>query len=126
MTCNTLGISDCELRLSKSADAEIVGSAPTGTDLTDYTGEFVIRDSEGHATARLTVTGTPTGNGSVLVFSGALITLRLKRLDLQTIPDATDPDDPYVGSCELVVTAPAGLRTRIFLLPAIVEKGDVR
>lgn len=126
MSYSELGLTDESLRASKSADSEITGRAPTGTVLTAYTGEFVIRATEGAASALLTVTTTQTANGSVIVFADNLITLRLKRLDLQTLPDAADADDPYVGTCELIVTAPTGLRSRVFLLPAIVEKGDVR
>lgn len=127
MSCSELSLTEYGLRVSKSEDSETIGSAPSTTDLTGYTAEFVVRATEGSASALLTVTTTQTANGSVIVISGSLITLRLKRLDLQTLPDnATDSSQPYVGVCELVVTAPTGLRSRVWLLPITVEKGAVR
>lgn len=126
MSCTELGLSEYGLRVSKSADTEIIGSAPSGTDLTGYAAEFVVRATEGAASDLLTVTETQTANGSVIVISGSLITLRLKKLDLQTLPDATDPDDPYEAWCELVITAPTGMESRVWLLPMIVEKGVAR
>lgn len=127
MSCSELGLSEYGLRVSKSDDSEIIGSAPSTTDLTGYTAEFVVRATESAATALLTVNMTPTGNGSVIVISGNLITLRLKQDDLLTLPDnATDADDPYVGVCEMVVVAPSGLRSRVWFLPIIVEKGVAR
>ena len=126
MSCTELGLSEYALRVSKSADSETVGSAPTSTDLTGYTAEFVVRATEGAASALLTVTTTQTANGSVIVIADNLITLRLKKADIQTLPDAADPDDPYEGWCELVLTAPTGLESRVWLLPIIVEKGVVR
>lgn len=127
MSCSELGLTEDELRVSKSVDSETIGSAPTTTDLTGYTAEFVVRATEGSASALLTVTTTQTANGSVIVIAGSLITLRLKRLDLQTLPDnATDASQPYVGVCELWVTAPTGLRSRVWRLPITVEKGAGR
>lgn len=126
MSCTDLGLSDDALRVSKSADSETVGSAPTTTDLTGYTAKFVVRATEGAASALLTVTEVATANGSVIVIAANLITLRLKKADLQTLPDAADPDDPYEAWCELTITAPTGLSSRVWLLPIIVEKGVVR
>lgn len=126
MSCTELGLSEDGLRVSKSADSETIGSTPTGTSLTGYTAEFVVRATE-NGVALLTVNMTPTANASVILISGLLITLRLKRLDLQTLPDnATDANTPYVGVCELAVTSSTGLRTRIWFLPIIVEKGVAR
>ena len=126
MSCTELGLSEHGLRVSKSADSESIGTSPTTTSLTGYTGEFVVRASESTA-ALLTVTTTPAANGSVIVIAGNLLTLRLKRLDLQTLPDnATDANDPYEGVCELAVTAPTGLRSRVWFLPITVEKGVAR
>ena len=127
MSCTELGLTDEWLRVSKSADGEYVGSAPSSIDLTDYSAEFVVRATEGAASALLTVNETQTANGSVIVLSGSLITLRLKADDLQTLPDnATDADDPYEAVCELVIVSASGLRTRIWFLPIIVEKGVAR
>ena len=126
MTCSELGLSEYALRVSKSADSETIGSAPASTDLTGYTAEFVVRATESAATALLTVTETPTANASVVVIADNLITLRLKKLDLQTLPAASDPDAPWEGWCELTVTAPTGLESRVWLLPIVVEKGVVR
>lgn len=127
MSCTELGLTDEWLRVSKSADAQIVGSAPSTTDLTDYSAEFVVRATESAASALLTVNETPTVNGSVIVLAANLITLTLKADDLQTLPDnSTDADDPYEAICELVIVSAAGLRTRVFLLPIIVEKGVAR
>ena len=126
MSCTELGLTDEYLRVSKSADAEIIGSAPSSIDLTDYTAEFVVRATESAASALLTVSLTATANGSVIVLSGTLLTLRLKADDLATLPDAADADDPYEALCELVVISAAGLRTRIWFLPIIVEKGVAR
>lgn len=120
-----LGLTEDALRVSKSADTEIIGRAPASTDFTGYTGSFVVRATE-NSTALLTVTETPTGPQSVIVFSENLITLRLKKDDLATLPLATDPDDPWPGVCEMVVTAPSGLESRVWLLPLIAERGVVR
>lgn len=127
MSCTELGLSEYGLHISKSADIEVIGRAPSSVDLIDYTASFVIRANESNASALLTVTTTPTVNGSVVVFDDNLITLRLKKADIQTLPDnGSDADDPYVGVCELVVIAPTGLRSRVFYLPCIVEKGVAR
>lgn len=126
MSCTDLGLSEYALRVSKSADSETIGSAPAATDLTGYTAEFVVRATEGAASALLTVTETQTANGSVIVIADNLLTLRLKKADIQTLPDAADPDDPYEAWCELTITAPTGLESRVWLLPIIVEKGVVR
>lgn len=127
MSCTELGLFDEWLRVSKSADGEYVGTAPSSIDLSTYSAEFVVRATEGAASALLTVNETQTANGSVIVLSGSLITLRLKALDLQTLPDnATDADTPYEAVCELVIVSSGGLRTRIWLLPIIVEKGVAR
>lgn len=126
MTCTELGLSEYGLRVSKSADSESVGSAPDAVSFTGYTAEFVVRATETSAPL-LTVNMTPTLNGSVIVIAGSLITLRLKRLDLQTLPDnAGDANEPYLAECELVVIAPTGLRSRVWMLPMIVEKGIAR
>jgi hypothetical protein len=48
-------------------------------------------------------------------------------LDLQALPDnSLDANEPYLAECELVVIAPTGLRSRVWLLPIIVEKGIAR
>ena len=126
MSCTELGLSEYSLRVSKSADSETIGTAPTTTSLTGYTAEFVVRASE-NTTPLLTVTTTPSANGSVIVIAGNLLTLRLKKADIITLPDnATDANDPYEGVCEFVVTAPTGLRSRVWFLPIIVEKGVAR
>lgn len=127
MSCTELGLTDYALRISKSADIEIIGSTPASTDLTGYTAEFVIRATTDAATALLTVNLTPTANQSVIVVLGSLLTVRLKQADIETLPDnADDASTPYEGVCELVVTAPTGLRSRVFALPVIVEKGTAR
>lgn len=126
MTCTDLGLTEYGLRVSKSADSETVGSAPDAVSFAGYTAEFVVRATETSA-ALLTVNLTPTANGSVIVIAGSLITLRLKMLDLQALPDnSLDANEPYLAECELVVIAPTGLRSRVWLLPIIVEKGIAR
>lgn len=130
MTCSDLGFSDdYGLRVSKSADLEVTFPFPAtingvATNFTGYTGTFKVRASEDSATALLTVTTTATGNGSVLVYSGTNILIRLKRADLATLPeDATDSDNPWVGVFEWVNTDTASLTTRFYSGPIIVERG---
>lgn len=128
MSCTALGFDDCgNLRLSKSADVEETLPFPSTYDFTGYTGELQIRADEDEASALLTVTETATANGSVIVFDGANIVLRIKRDDVQTLPDdATDASDPWVGVYEWVLTDTASLTTRLVAGSLIAEKGVVR
>jgi hypothetical protein len=125
MTCSELGFSDdYGLRVSKSADLEVTFPFASSYDFDGYSGTFKIRASEDSATALLTVTPTATANGSVLVYSGSNILIRLKKADLATLPeDATDSDDPWVGVFEWVNTDTASLTTRFHSGPIIVERG---
>ncbi len=125
MSCTELGFSDdYGLRVSKSADLEVTFQVATTYDFDGYTGTFKIRASEDAASALLTVTTTATANGSVLVYSGSNILIRLKKADLATLPeDATDSDDPWVGVFEWVNTDTASLTTRFYSGPVIVERG---
>lgn len=123
MSCNELGLTECGLRVSKSADCEIVLRFPTSVDLTGYAGVFAIKAALDDASAELEVTETPTAATSVLVFDDRLATIRLKKADLATLPDATDPAEPWEAWCELVVTDPAGLTSRLFQKPFIAERG---
>lgn len=127
MSCTDLGFDDYgNLRCSKSADTEEALPFPSTYDFAGYTGELVIRETEGDATALLTVTDTATAAGSVIVFADNLITLRIKRSDIQTLPDADDADDPWTGVYEWVLTDPDGLSTRLVSGSLVAEKGSVR
>jgi hypothetical protein len=125
MTCSELGFSDdYGLRVSKSADLEVTFPFASSYDFDGYSGTFKIRASEDAATALLTVTPTATANGSVLVYSGSNILIRLKKADLATLPeDATDSDDPWVGVFEWVNTDTASLTTRFLSGAVVVERG---
>ena len=123
-----LGFDDCGvLRVSKSADAELLLTFPLTYSLTGYVGTFVVRASEDASTALLTVTTTATAAGSVMIFDGRVATLRLKKTDLATLPeDATDSDNPWVGVYEWVATDPDGLVSRLTANSIVVERGVVR
>lgn len=124
MSCEPLGLNESGLRLARTADAEIVLQFPTSVDLTDYTGSLVIRASLSAASPLLTVNMTPTGNGSVMTFSGRLASVLIDREDIDALPlNAADPAKDYVGWFEWVVTAPTGLTSRLQQNPCIVERG---
>jgi len=128
MSCTNLGFDDYgNLRCSKSADTEEnVGPFPSAYDLSDYTGTFVVRETAASASALLTVTITPTAEGSALSFGVSYLTLLLKKADLQSLPDADDPDDAWTGVYEWTLTDPLGLETRLVSGAITVEKGVVR
>ena len=125
MSCIELGFSeDHGLRVSKSADLEATFAFSSTYDFDGYSGSFKVRASEDAATALLTVTTTATVNGSVLVYSGSNILIRLKKADLATLPeDGADSDDPWVGVFEWVNTDTASLTTRFLTGPIVAERG---
>lgn len=125
--CGQLGFADDgSLRLSKSSDIEELLPFPSTYDFTGYTGELQIRETYDAVSALLTVTDTATANGSIIVFDGRYITLRIKAADAALLPDADDPNDPWVGVYEWVLTDPTGLTTRLVDGALIAEKGVVR
>jgi hypothetical protein len=128
MSCNDLGFSDdYGLRVSKSSDLETTFRFPAGYDFDDYDGEFQVRASEDAASPLLTVTTTATAEGSVLIYSGRTILIRLKIADLETLPEnADDSDDPWVGVFEWRNTDTAGLQVRFLSGAITVERGVVR
>jgi hypothetical protein len=128
MSCTELGFSDdYGLRVAKSSDLEVTFSFASTYDFDGYTGSLQVRESEDAASALLTVTESATGNGSVLVYSGSNILIRLKAADLATLPEnATDSDDPWVGVFEWVNTDTAGLAVRFLDGAITVERGVVR
>ena len=122
MSCDELGFSDdYGLRLSKSADLEATFPFSSTYVFDGYSGTFKIRTTEGDATAHLTVTTTATVNGSVLVYSGSNILIRLKKADIATLP--SNGDDPWVGVFEWVNTDTAGLTTRFYDGAVVAERG---
>jgi hypothetical protein len=125
MSCSELGFDgEYGLRVSKSADSETILTFPDSVDFAGYDGSFVIKAELDDASAELTVGTTATANGSVMVFSENTILVRLKALDLQSLPlNASDPADPWVGWFEWIVTDPDGLTSRLFQLPLIAERG---
>lgn len=125
MSCSELGFDEeYGLRVSKSADSETTLTFPATVDFTGYTGSFVIKSELDDATAELEVGTTATANGSVMVFSENTILLRLKKLDLQTLPnDETDPADPWTGWFEWLVTDASEMTSRLFQKPFIAERG---
>ena len=124
MSCNQLGLNEDCLRVARTADAEIVLQFPASIDLTDYTGSLVFRASLSSASALLTINLTPTGNGSVMTFSGRLASALIAKEDIDALPlNAGDPAQDYVGWFEWVATAPTGLTSRIQQNPLIVERG---
>lgn len=125
MSCNTLGFDDeGNLRVAKSADMEATLPFASTYDFDGYSGTFKIRASEDAASALLTVTTSATGNGSILVYSGSDILIRLKKADLATLPEnADDSDTPWVGVYEWVNTDTASLTTRMLAGSITVERG---
>jgi hypothetical protein len=128
MTCTDLGFDDYgTLRVNKSADLEETFVFPTTYDFTGYTGSFQIRATESASSALLTVTATATANGSIIIFDDNLITLRLKKADLTTLPNnGTDADDPYEAVYQFVTTDTDSLTSELIAGTLIAEKGVVR
>jgi hypothetical protein len=127
MTCTDLGFDDYgNLRVNKSADTEETFVFPSSYDFTGYSGSFQIRATEAAASALLSVTTTATSNASVIVFDDNTITLRLKKADLTTLPNATDTDDPWEGVYQFVVTDTDSLTSELINGVLIAEKGVVR
>jgi len=128
MSCNELGFSDdYGLRVAKSSDLEVTFRFPASYDFDGYQGIFQIRASEDSEPALLSVTATATANGSVLVYSGRTILIRLKVDDLQTLPEnAEDSDEPWVGIFEWRNTDTAGLEVRFLSGPVVAERGAIR
>lgn len=128
MTCSKLGFDDYgNLRCSKSQDTEEnVGPFPSGYDLSNYTGTFVIRATEGASTALLTVTNTANANGSKLTSATSFLKVLLKKADLQTLPAGSTADAAWEGVYEWVMTDTLGLTTRLVSGAIVVERGSVR
>lgn len=127
MSDTPLGFDDYgNLRVNKSADTEETFVFPTSYDFTGYSGSFQIRATEGAASALLSVTTTATAAGSIIIFDTNTITLRLKKVDLTTLPNATDTDDPYEAVYQFVVTDTDGLTSELIDGVLIAEKGVVR
>lgn len=123
MSCTELGLSDYGLRLSKSSDLEITLEFASTVDFTGYDGDFAIKAELDDASRELTVNTTITANGSIMLFSENTILLRVKEDDAKTLPNATDASEPWVGWFEWTVTDPSGLKSRLFQLPLIAERG---
>lgn len=122
-----LGFDDYgNLRVNKSADTEETFVFPSSYDFTGYTGQFQIRLTTAAASSLLSVTQTANGNGSVIVFDDNTITLRLKKADLTTLPNATDTNDPWEGVYQFVVTDTDSLTSELIDGVLIAEKGVVR
>jgi len=128
MACNTPGFdNDGVLYLSKGSDIEETFPFPDSYDLTGYTGDLVIRSAKDSDTALLTVSEVATANGSVIVFDGASITVRVKADDVAGLPeDATDNNEPWVGVYGMVTTDPDGLKTLFASNSVCVDRGVVR
>lgn len=129
MTCNSLGFGECDaLRVNKSADTDETLVFPVSADLdfTNWTGELEVRESAAASTALLTITEAPNVNGSGLFLGGRYMTIRIKKADLATLPDADDPNEPWVGVYQFVVTDTFGLTSEVCAGAFIAEKGVVR
>lgn len=124
MSCTDLDFDDeGNLRVAKSADFEATLPFADTYDFDGYSGSFVVRETEDSA-ALLTVTESATVNGSVLVYSGSNILIRLKAADLQTLPENEDDSNtPWVGVYEWVNTDTASLTTRMLSGAITVERG---
>lgn len=128
MTCTDLGFDDYgTLRVNKSQDTEETFVFPATYDFTGYSGSFQIRATEAAASALLSVSTTATAAGSVIIFDTNLITLRLKKADIEDLPDnATDADDPYEAVYQFVTTDTDSLTSELIAGTLIAEKGVVR
>lgn len=128
MSDTPLGFDDYgNLRVNKSADTEETFVFPSTYSFTGYSGSFQIRATEAAASSLLTVTTTATAAGSIIIFDTNTITLRLKKVDLTTLPNnATDTDDPYEAVYQFVVTDTDSLTSELIDGVLIAEKGVVR
>lgn len=126
--CNELGFDDYgNLRVSKSSDLEVTFSLPVDFDVTGYAGIFQVRASPDADTVDLQVTAAATPAGSVLVYSGRTILIRLKVDDLQDLPESTpDPDEPWEGVFEWRNNDTANLDVRFLSGAIIAERGVIR
>lgn len=113
----------CEaITVSKSADETLTWDWPPSFYLTDYNAAFVVADREGSA-PRLTVSATPTTNGSRATVTAQSISVSLRKADLQILPDGDPMTDPYVGIAECRLIAPDGIVTLVERTPFIAHKG---
>lgn len=129
MTCCTdLGFDDYgNLRVSKSSDLEATFKFPASFGFTGYSGIFQVRASADADPALLDVTAVATVAGSVLVYSGNTILIRLKVDDLAALPEnATDPNEPWVGVFEWRNNDTANLDVRFLSGAITAERGIVR
>lgn len=126
--CTELGFDEYgNLRVAKSSDLEATFRFPEGYDFDGYSGIFQIRASADSDPALLEVTATATAAGSVLVYSGRTILIRLKVDDLSTLPEnADDANEPWVGVFEWRNNDTANLDTRFLAGAIVAERGVVR
>lgn len=126
--CTDLGFDDYgNLRVSRSSDLEATFQFPEGYDFDGYSGIFQIRDTPDGDDLRLQVTGTATAAGSVLIYSGRTILIRLKVDDLAALPDnPDDANEPYVGVFEWRNNDTANLDVRFLSGAVVAERGVVR
>lgn len=125
MSCTELGFDeDYGIRLTRSADFQLLIEFPDTYDLAGWSSTFKVRAELDDAAASLTVNSTAaTANGSVIVLSENAILLTIKAADIDALPTATDPAEPWVGWFEWLMTDTDNLVARLFQLPFIVERG---
>lgn len=125
MSCTELGFDeDYGIRAGRASDLPILLELPTTYDLAGWSSTFKVRAELDDAAASLTVNSTAaTANGSVIVLSENTLLLTIKAADIDALPTATDPAEPWVGWFEWLLTDTDGLVSRLFQLPFTVERG---
>lgn len=125
--CGELGFDpDYGIRVSKSADLQILLNFPSSVDLSGYDSAFAVKAELDDASALLSFSTVAAAGGSVIVIDDTdkVISLTLKKADLQTLPDnPDDASDPWTGWFEWTATDSAGLVSRLYQLPLIAERG---
>lgn len=103
--------------ISCSRSADYPEQYLVGMDLTGYSPEFSISDSEG-GTNRLALSSVATGNGSNIVLSetgeSSVVTLLIKQADIVALPAGS----PWVGVYQFRLVSPTSVRT-------VIETGSI-
>lgn len=120
MTC-------CGTKIETARNEDVrVTYSPTSPDYTfsTFTAKMQVRVNEGDPDpALLTVTMTPTANGSRFDIYGSSIVLTIKKTDLALLPVADPISDPVVLTYDVIITDGTGFSTRLVNGPFVVFEG---
>ncbi|GGL48516.1 hypothetical protein GCM10010983_52330 [Caulobacter rhizosphaerae] len=89
---------------ARGADLAYAYAFPAALDVTGYTARLVVYASRGGATL-LTVTSTPTANGSFAAFDGQRLEVHVEAADIDALPQASVPTEPSLLQYDLFLTS---------------------